>query len=379
MSSREKVLLVGVGELGGLVLEILSRLPGVPEIVTADTNEDWGVRKTNSAIEGASYMGLFPSVSFRKIDLLDIDRTAQLLAELRPTVIFNGTTLQSWWVVNELPAEVREKLYRDRCGLGPWSAMHIALTAQLMKAVKASGIDTRVVNSSYPDVTNPSLARVGLAPTVGIGNGDLIAPYVQKTAAEILGVPMRNVTVQMVVHHYHAYTWCRAGTGHQAPHFLKVMVGPDDVTEELGSREAFIAALPKHAMRPAGRHGQFVVAASSVKNIMAIVNDTQELTHAPGPCGLEGGYPIRLGRDGATVVPPTGMSVDDARAINLEAQRFDGVEEIRDNGDVVFTPESERTSRRFWDSTTLTCRSIRPWSRRETSVGGSSTSLARTE
>lgn len=343
MPSREKILLVGVGELGGLVLEILSRLPGVPEIIAADTNEDWGFRKTNSAIEGASYMGLYPSIAFQKIDLLDTDRTAELLAELRPTVIFNGTTLQSWWVVNELPAEVREKLYRDRCGLGPWSAMHIALTAQLMKAVKASGIDTHVVNSSYPDVTNPSLARVGLAPTVGIGNGDLIAPYVQKTAAEILGVPMRNVSVQMVVHHYHAYTWCRAGTGHEAPHFLKVMVGADDVTEMLGSRQDFIAALPKHAMRPAGRHGQFVVAASSVKNIMAIVNDTQELTHAPGPCGLEGGYPIRLGRDGATVVPPQGMRVDDARAINLEAQRFDGIESIRDNGDVVFTEESRVT------------------------------------
>ncbi len=340
---REKILLVGVGELGGLVLEILSRIPGIPEIVTADTNADWAVRKSNSAIEGASYMGLYPSISFRDIDLLDVDRTAALVAELEPTVIFNGTTLQSWWVVNELPGAVREKLYRDHCGLGPWSAMHIALTAQLMKAVRASGVDTRVVNSAYPDVTNPSLARVGLAPTVGIGNGDLIAPYVQKTAAELLGVPMRNVSVQMVVHHYHAYTWCRAGTGHDAPHYLKVMVGADDVTPELGDMSEFIAELPRHAMRPAGRHGQFVVAASAVKNIMAIVNDTQELTHAPGPMGLEGGYPIRLGRRGATVVPPKGMSVDQARALNVGAQRFDGIEEIRENGDVIFTPESQET------------------------------------
>ena len=93
-------------------------------------------------------------------------------------------------------------------------------------------------------------------------------------------------------------------------------------------------------MRPAGRHGQFVVAASSVKNIMAILNDTGEITHAPGPNGLEGGYPVRLTRRGAEVVPPKGMSVGEAREINLKAQKYDGVEEIAANGDVVVTDES---------------------------------------
>lgn len=340
---RQPILLVGVGELGGLVLEILARIPGVPPIVATDTNDDWGLRKTNSAIEGASYMGLYPDISFRKIDLLDVDRTASLINDVRPSVVFNGTTLQSWWVVNELPTEVRNKLYRDKCGLGPWAAMHLALTSKLMQAVKQAGVDTHVVNSSYPDVTNPSLAKVGLAPTVGIGNGDLIVPYVQKTASELLGVPMRNVSAQMVVHHYHAYTWCRAGNGTHAPHYVKVYVGSEDVTDRLGTIEEFVAQLPKHAVRPAGRHGQFVVAASSVKNIMAIVNDTGELTHAPGPEGLEGGYPVRLSRSGAEIVPPPGLTKQDARNINLKAQKYDGIEEIRDNGDVVFTAESQQT------------------------------------
>lgn len=342
---REKILLVGVGELGGIVLELLARVPGIPPIIAADANEDWGFRKTNSAIEGASYLGLFPQIEYRKIDLLDVDRTAEFLADLRPTVIYNGTTLQSWWVVNELPKDVNAKLYRDKCGLGPWIAMHLALSSKLMKAVKLSGIDCHVINSSYPDVTNASLGRVGLAPTVGIGNGDLIVPYVKKAAAELLGVPMSNVDVQLIAHHYHAYMWCRAGTGLEAPYFLRVFVNNEDVTDQLGTPESFVAQLPRRGLRPAGRHGQFVVAASSQKNILAVVHDTGELTHAPGPQGLEGGYPVRLSRKGAEVVLPRGMTLEQARALNVEAQKYDGVQEIRDNGDVVFTPEAAETFR----------------------------------
>ena len=340
---REKIMLIGIGELGGIVLEYLCRIPNICEIVTADSNTDWGFRKTNSAIEGASYMGLYPKISFHPIDVLNIERTAELLKKINPTIICNGTTLQSWWVVNELPPEVNAKLYRDKCALGPWAAMHLALAYKLMKAVKMSGIDTYVVNTSYPDVTNASLARVGLAPTVGIGNMDLSIPYFQKVAAELLDVPMGNVSVELIAHHYHAYYWCRYGTGTEAPFYLRIYVGHEDVTERLGDIKKVIAELPKRAVRPGGRHGQFVVAASAMKNIMAIYNDTGEITHAPGPQGLEGGYPVRLSRRGAQVVPPKGMTVQQAREINVKAQVYDGIKEVKANGDIEVTDESHAT------------------------------------
>jgi hypothetical protein len=218
--------------------------------------------------------------------------------------------------------------------------MHLALTAKLMKAVQLSGIDTYVVNAAFPDVTNASLARVGLEPTVGIGNMDLIIPYIQKAAAELLDSPMRNIGVELIAHHYHAYHWCRSGHGFDAPHHLRVYLGKQDVTSKLGDLREFIAELPKRAGRPAGRHGQFVVAASSVKNILGIYNDTGEITHAPGPQGLEGGYPVRLSRKGPELVLPTGMTTAQARALMLKAQEYDGVAEIKENGDVVVTEEA---------------------------------------
>jgi hypothetical protein len=86
-----------------------------------------------------------------------------------------------------------------------------------------------------------------------------------------------------------------------------------------------------------------VVGGSALKNIMAIFNDTGELTHIPGPQGLEGGYSVRLSRQGAEVVLPKGMALEQARAINLKVQQYDGNQEIRDNGDVVVTDESYTT------------------------------------
>ena len=351
----EKIMLIGIGELGGIVLEFMSRIPGICEIVTADSNADWGLRKTNSAIEGASYMGLYPSIKFYPIDLLNIEKTAELLKKINPTIICNGTTLQSWWVVNELPPEVNAKIYKDKCAIGPWTAMHLALTSKLMKAVRMSGIDTYVVNTSYPDATNPSLARIGLAPTVGIGNMDLAVPYIQKAASELLNIPMKNVGVELIAHHYHAYYWCRYGTGSEVPFYLRIYVGKEDVTAKLGDVKQFIAELPKRGMRPAGRHGQFVVAGSCLKNMMAIFNDTGEITHAPGPQGLEGGYPVRLSRQGAEVVLPKGLTLRQAREFNLEAQQHDGVQEIKANGDVVVTDEAYHT---FKEMLNIDCRVI---------------------
>lgn len=344
---NESILIIGVGELGGILLEYLCRVPNICDIVVCDSNVDWGTRKVNSAIEGAALMGFYPKISFRQIDVTNIQQTADLIASVDPIVIFNGTTLQSWWVVNELPPEVNSQLYTTRCALGPWSAMHLALIAKIMQAVKLSGVKAHVVNSSFPDVTSPSLAKVGMAPTVGIGNMSLVIPYIQKAASEILDVPMKNIGVEMIGHHFHCYYWCRSGKGYGAPYYLKVYHGHEDVTEKLGDMDAFIAELPKRGMRPAGRNGQYVVAASCARNILSIYFDTNDLIHAPGPLGLEGGYPVRLSRRGVEVVLPKGMTLEQARAINLAAQKYDGIEEINADGDIIFTDESYDTFKRL--------------------------------
>jgi len=80
------VLIVGLGELGGYVLEFLARVPNIPKIIAADIREDWGLRKTNSAISGASQFGLYPDIEFITLDAFNIDALARLLGQIQPAI-----------------------------------------------------------------------------------------------------------------------------------------------------------------------------------------------------------------------------------------------------------------------------------------------------
>jgi len=207
------LMIIGLGELGGIALEILARVPNITKIVTADLNEEHGVRRTNTALMGASYLNLYPNIEFVKIDLNNVEETAKIISEINPRVIYSATTLQSWWVIDALPKNVHAQLYKDFCGLGPWISMHLLLVYKLMQAVKVAGVSSLVINSSFPDLVNPVLAKVGLGPNVGIGNIDLITVPWRKVVSEMLNVPMRSVQVYVFGHHYSSYNLGRTGTG----------------------------------------------------------------------------------------------------------------------------------------------------------------------
>lgn len=319
------------------MLEFLARSYGPTEIVAADVDEQRGLQKTNNVILGAANMGYYPRMKFVGIDLNDIDGTSAILRNEQPDVVVNSTTLQSWWV---LGAQLREEAYLRilDAGLGPWIPMHLTLTHKLMQAVRKSGIRTHVISTSFPDAVNCILSKVGLAPTVGIGNFDLLVPRVKKAVGEKLGIPMRNVSVFMLGYHYHDVRVEEFGTTGGAPYFLRILVGDRDVTEEVNAEQMLLTPIPTPPLT--GSDPQ--VASSAVKNILAIVNDTGELTHAPGPQGLPGGYPVRLSAKGAEVVVPAGLTLKEAVHINEEAQKYDGIERIEDDGSVVLTEKSHK-------------------------------------
>jgi len=329
----QTLMIIGLGDVGGNALEFLARTPSVGRIITADYNSDWGVRKTNNAVVGAALQGFYPHIEFVKINLNDVEATTETLLKFKPDLIFAGVSLLSWWVRRLLPVSGRIV----EAGSGPWLPVQLKLTLKLMKAVKKSGIKAHVINASFPDATNMVLSKVGPAPTVGIGNLDLVIPLIQSSVAKKLDVPMHNVTVYMVGHHFHDASIEEKGSAGGAPYFIKILVNGDDVTHKLDMDEVFSACKiplpdPTRAAMP--------VASSAVKNILAILNDTELLTHAPGPLGLPGGYPVRLSAKGAEVVLPKEISLKEAVKINEAAQKFDGIETITDDGTIVLTDKS---------------------------------------
>ena len=336
------VMIIGLGDLGGWVLEFLVRCQGVHRIVTTDMREDWGKSKTMTAAVGASQQGYNKRLEFHKLDLYDIDRTAELLNSVQPDVIYCAAALQSWWVPLLLPHDIAVK--SELAGIGLLTPGHLALIHKLMQAVKRSGIRAKVLNNCYPDVVNPILWRNGLGPDIGSGNSDLVMEDIRQKISYGLNVPPQEVAVYL----YTAHPMNTMAKMKDIPFLMKIYVGGSDVTSNYDARElvrGFATMYAPAKMTTWLAHPR--VAASAVKHIMAMINDTNELTSLPGPNGLPGGYSVRVSAKGAEVALPEGFTLEEVVQVNLDALRFDGIEEIKDDGTVVFTEECRRLTKEW--------------------------------
>jgi hypothetical protein len=336
------ILVIGLGDLGFHILQFLTRVSGISTIMTADIDKEIGLVKTRDAIFGASQQGFYPDTSFTPINLYDIDGTSEILRDMRPDIICNVTTLMSWWVRHTLPAETYKRL--AEAGSGPWVPLHLSLTHSLMQAIEKSGIDTRVVNCSFPDGVNPILGKVGLAPTIGGGNISLLVPPIRMVVAEKLRIPLRYVSVSLVGYH------SVVTTGMKAPYWIRIFADNKDVTE-MFPKEKLCEQVMKARSRGIGATGwsgpppQQATASSFLRNVLAIYFDKKELVHASGPKGLPGGYPVRLSYDDVNVVIPEGLTLEDAVRINEDGAKFDGIQEIKSDGTLVLTDTAAKIMR----------------------------------
>jgi len=333
--SRRTVMMIGLGDLGGHVLEMLVRTPGYRRIITADVDEDRAYRKTNIAIYGASQMGYYPDVEFTKIDLNNLEQAAEIITKCKPDVIYSAATLQSWWVITTLPKEVFDDL--DKARFGPWLPMHLSVVYKLMQAVKMTGMDIKVINSAFPDACGPILKTRGLHPTVGIGNVANPVPAIRLGIADQLGVTLGDVKIYLVCQHYVSHYIPRFGTAGGAPYYLKAFVGGRDVTKDVDIDKVF-ADMPKRYRRTGGIGGQILTASSAAAITLAMLDDRRELLHAPAPDGMPGGYPARIDAKGATVELPNDITLEKAIKINEEGQAVDGIEWIDEKG-TAYIPE----------------------------------------
>lgn len=342
-----RVLLSGLGYVGGDVLHILARTPGITEIVVADIDER-KEGKTKGVINGAAALGLYPRIWFKKLNLKDVEGTAEFLGEVEPDVIFNSSCLHPFWKFEEdLPAEKAQKITEATrvgfCAALPW---RLILPYKLMQAVKKSGIKTHVLISNDPcEVINPMLDKVGLAPTAGIGDFAHSIQPIRRVVSEKMKVTMRSVKVYFIGHHSTMHLFQRRIVPPDSTYYLKVMVDDRDITKEWKAEDILLDAVGG-SRTPDGRftvpigHEHRYTASIVVGDMLAILNDTGEIRHSPGPAGQIGGYPVRLSAKGAEIYLPEGITMSEAIKMHEEAQKEEGIEEIRDDGTVVLTDEA---------------------------------------
>ncbi|ORE90589.1 hypothetical protein ATO4_21020 [Aurantimonas sp. 22II-16-19i] len=337
-------MLVGVGDLTTHVVNQLLAGPMTSRLVLAGRDPGALLRQANLARFTAANLGALSTIDVERVDLTEIDRTAETLERVRPDIIFMGASLQSWRRITELPKPVFTAL--DEAQFGPWLPMHLSLNYDLARAVRASGITARVVNAAFPDAVNPILAKAGLAPMAGIGNVANIVPALTFGVAHLTGRPPQTVRIRLVAQHYFSHLVPRTGHPGNGAYHLDV-TDPRDDTPIAVDHAALFALLSGPLKRLGGVAGQLLTAASASRVIAGLCEAEPVAAHVPGPNGLPGGYPALVSRAGIRLDLPAGLSEQDAIAINERCQAADGIERIDADGTAWFTEREMAVMRRM--------------------------------
>lgn len=342
MKLNKTVMMFGIGSLGGWVLEFLARSPGVSTIITCDRQEGLSSMKTECAAIGAGQEGYSKVIKFEKCDVNDTDATAALIRKYNPSVIYSAMTLLAWADWNPISRAMGARFEKALVCLLP---AQVVLVAKLMQAVKKAGSSAAVINNSYPDCVNRVLWLNGLGPLVGGGNLDINVGEVRRKLSVAENVPMGEVTVYLIAGHAIVSQGTRTGM----PFFFKAMAGDRNITPKYDVHALLSDSLFRATPADQARWvNEPYIAASAVRNIKAIINDTNEFAHAPGPNGLPGGYPIRIGAKAVELALPREVTIEQAVKINLDGLKYDGVEEIKEDGTVVLTKEAYDTGEELY-------------------------------
>ncbi len=344
MQLTKTLLVVGVGDLAGLVLNLLVQEREFGKMVLAGRNLDEMNRRRNLALLFSAQLGRYPRIECVQMDLDNEDQSAQLISRIQPDVIFNAATRQSWRIITQLPPKAFRQL--DEAQFGPWLPMHLSTVYKLMRAVRQSGHDPIVVNAAFPDAVGPVLRAVNLAPTVGIGNVANMIPALRGAVGLLLEIPLREVSVALHTQHYLSHRVPAHGDSAGAPYFAAVEHNGVDVTHEVDFEAAFML-VKTHFQRTAGAFRQLITASSAVSILSPLLSDTTAMAHAPAPHGLPGGYQVRVAAGEVSVVLPKDTALEALVGINNDCQRFDGIDRIAPDGTVYFTEKEMQVMKRL--------------------------------
>ncbi len=336
--TSHRVLVVGMGNLGSLIFDLVVRVSGRHTFLVGGRNLDYLRQRANLSLLAAIQLGYTPDVTCTLLDVENIERTAETIARFRPTIILCAATLRPLDTTHTLPEQITKQL--AAAPMGPRLPFYLLLVYRLMQALHLAKHPAIVLNAIYPDVVHPILSKVGLAPTTGIGDLANNIPAIRLAVAWKLGKPLEQIEVRLVAARHVSYWMSRSDSGN-APLHLTILVNGEDQSHLLDQKTLF-KALPGTLKRIGGTTGLLMTATSAAAIYTAIVENIGRVEHAPGPNGLPGGYPVRVDSQGVQLALPEGLSREAAIRLNQAGLACDGIERIEENGTVYFT-EKEAT------------------------------------
>lgn len=308
--------MIGPGDMGARITAGLAVTPGVNELVLA------GV----PAAAGEEAVGMVRSKAdvaarFVEVDCTDQSAVEGLLSDAKPDAIVQCASLMSPWALTGRTDEIARAF--ASAGLGVALPMQLPVIRAVMSSVRATGCTAPVANLSFPDVTNVILDRLGLAPTIGLGNVTMQLLRVRdRLPAETL--------VRVIGHHNQVYPVMRAEPPEDPADRVRVFLGEEG---ERADQLAYVG----DPLAP-GIAYNVVTAAACIPVIEALLPGASPTRiSAPAPLGLPGGYPVIIEDGTISLDLPPGQELDEVSAWQSSIARNDGVDSIAADGTVTFT------------------------------------------
>lgn len=330
-----KILIAGYGSAGQYVLDFIARMDELRDseiVVMSRTPGEDIIGRINITAVSAGIMGYYPKIRYICNDLNDVARTAEILKEENPDIIaYTGRFIKG--------IKYGAYSYPNEIGYGAWIPLAIPLIYKLMLAVKSSGINTKVINSSFPDGVNPALESIGLAPFTGAGNLNHLIPRLTLAIANKYGLSPYDVNVDLVGSHYLNTYVSKEGSSKGSPYVLKFsttgrseLIQYHEITGA-DAEELFSHCSDKTASGPTRN---LMIASDIAQIIKSLSGHNVTKIHLPGPQGLPGGYPVFLSRN--MLINDAGINPSEAILTNLNSLRYDGIDDISE-GVITFTEE----------------------------------------
>lgn len=335
---NQKLLIVGGGDLCLQLLRLLVPT-GVFTFYIAGRDQEKLTRSCNFFRVGALQLGKTCTIYPVVMDLAEgnVEENSASLRRIRPDIIFNCASLQSWRTVSHACGGYYQAL--DKACFGPWLPMQLAPAYELMRAIKHSGVRVLTVNGAFPDAVNAVLDKVGLGPDTGTGGIANLVTALRLSIARLALAAPETVQVRLVAEQYFAQYVAHAGLPLAVPYRLGYAIDGQDCTGKFEEAQIF-DSLCTHFRSLGGININFLNAISAAQVLENLHNPVEVITHAPGPNGLPGGYPVRVGMGQVLLALPHGVSRADAISVNQRGLRADGIDKIDADGSVVFTSQN---------------------------------------
>ncbi|TLW94723.1 hypothetical protein FFT09_02280 [Saccharomonospora piscinae] len=317
------VLVIGAGDMGERLAAGLAGHAAVRRLLLTGRSE---ATVTDAAVTVAS--GHDCLVEPLVLDAARTDDVASLLASRAPDLVVLCASRRGPWELIDRRDAAAEAV--GSAGLALRLPYQLAVPLAVMRAVERTGYSNPVANLSFPDLTGPVLAALGLAPTLGLGNAGMIQLRARAAwRAEHPEAPAPPL-IRVIAHHAQVFDVMRARPPARRDERARIY------RDESGWRDDDLGYRAP-ALEPGVRYNH-ATAAAALAALGALLPGARPLRcSTAAPHGLPGGYPVRIADRTVSLDLPAHVPVADALAFNQRSGRGDGVERIDADGTVHFT------------------------------------------